>query len=424
MLYAQTRFLMVKKLFIILIVILLSCYSARSASDTLQVLSLQSAIELSLRENPSLNRLRASRDEVQNMWKKEANMSNPEVFYYQNGIGDNDLYFEQAVGVSQQIGSPFKVLRLKQVRNIELEILETQIHLREIELVAMVKKAYVDLLYRVYKNKLLENRIKVFSDLKSAIQLKYENGTADYLDQLSASVALEEAKNKLRFSNSEYHKARYNLFEIVGIDPEDQRYSISFADSLETYERYFDQERVIDSLDYYPGVQVEKLKYNAEQQRYRSAKADWFPNLSMSYLRQDFSTGYQFNGFEIGVEIPLWASYTISPDVKIQASKMEQQNWSVDETILKYKKEIEHAWHAYEMAREVVVNYQDTLSLQTSELLELSREAYMLGQIDLINLLKAESMDLDNQEVYLSALKDYYLSLVELEKYTKQKLVY
>lgn len=400
------------------------CQPLFSMVDTLKVLSLQSAIDLSLKENPSLNRLKASRNAVLNQWKTETGVSNPEVYYYQNGIGENNLYFEQAVGISQQIGSPFKMMRLRQVKDVEIETLNQKINLQEIELISMVKKAYVQLLYRVYEKEILENQIQVFFELKTAIKLKYENGTADYLDQLSASVALEEAKNKLRFSNAEYHKARYDLFEVVGIDPENQKYSISFADSLRTYEKYFDQERVMDSLGYFAGVQIEVLKQEAERLRYRAAKSDWFPNLSMSYLRQDFSTGYNFNGFQVGVEIPLWASYTISPEVKIQESKMEQQDWMINEITLKYKKEIEHAWHAYEMAREVVVNYQDTLSIQTSELLDLSREAYLLGQIDLINLLKAESMDLDNQEIYLLALRDYYLSLVELEKYTKQKLVY
>ena len=70
------------------------------------------------------------------------------------------------------------------------------------------------------------------------------------------------------------------------------------------------------------------------------------------------------------------------------------------------------------------MTYQNTLGNETQKLLDLSQEAYLMGEIDLINLLEAQNMFLDNQEIYLSALRDYYIYLIELEKFTEQKLVY
>jgi len=56
--------------------------------------------------------------------------------------------------------------------------------------------------------------------------------------------------------------------------------------------------------------------------------------------------------------------------------------------------------------------------------LELSEEAYAIGQLDLIMLLDAQSLYINNQQIYLNVLRDYYLYLIELEKFTDYELVY
>jgi cobalt-zinc-cadmium efflux system outer membrane protein len=393
-------------------------------ADEKTMLSLDKALSLSMEINPGLNRLKAETNQVENAWKSQSGLANPELIYYQNGIGENDLYFEQAIGISQSFEKPLKDIWLKKIANLDMEILQESITLYEIHLTALVKMHYVEVLYGLYYQELTQERVAIYESLQEAVDLKHESGTGDLLDKYSASIKLDEAKNRLSMAESDLHKARYNLFEVIGLEPDQQLYTIGFEDSLQTHENYLDQHVVLDSLPYFSGVKIEQLKIQRADESIKAAKASWFPSVSLSYLRQDFSTGYEFNGVELGVEIPLWGARTIRPEVKANESKMMQQEWNAKETLLKYKRQVEHAWHAYEKAREVVMTYQNTLGNETQKLLDLSQEAYLMGEIDLINLLEAQNMFLDNQEIYLSALRDYYIYLIELEKFTEQKLVY
>ncbi|MEA1873533.1 MAG: TolC family protein [Bacteroidota bacterium] len=392
--------------------------------DEKEILSLDKALTLSMENNLALNRLSAETEQVKNAWKSQSGLANPELIYYQNGMGETDLYFEQAIGISQSFEKPLQNIWLKKIANLDMAILQESITHYKIHLIAMVKMHYVEVLYALYFHELTQERVGIYESLKEAVDLKHESGTADLMNKYSASVKLYEAKNRLSMAESDLHKARYNLFEVIGLESDQQLYTIGFEDSLQTHENYLDQHVVLDSLSDFPGVRIEQLKIQRADEAIKSAKAAWFPSVSVSYLRQDFSTGYEFNGIELGVEIPLWGARTINPEVKVTESKMMQQEWHAKETLLKYKRQVEHAWHAYEKAREVVLIYQNTLGNETQKLLDLSQEAYLMGEIDLINLLEAQNMFLNNQEIYLSALRDYYTYLIELEKFTEQKLVY
>ncbi len=399
-------------------------YAQEKAETPNSFLSLQESINLAMKMNPGLNKLKNTELEIANSWKLESGIVNPEIIFYQNGIGENDLYFERAVGITQNFEKPLANVWLKKAANIELEKLKLSINLYQISLKAMVKSQYVEILYAKYYYNLVNERIGTYRRLLDAILTKYENGSANKLDVLNAKIRLNEAENELSKAEAHLHRQRYQFFEIVGLDPESQAYEIRFADSLRTHESFISQEEVLNNLHNYPGIKKEELTLQANDDKIKAAKAKWFPNVSVSYLRQDFTSGFRFNGIEVGLEIPIWGKHTISADVKVQQALLSQNKWQLYETELMYKKQIENAWHSYEKAKEVLDNFHDEQSKSTIELLELSEEAYAIGQLDLIMLLDAQSLYINNQQIYLNVLRDYYLYLIELEKFTDYELVY
>ena len=88
------------------------------------------------------------------------------------------------------------------------------------------------------------------------------------------------------------------------------------------------------------------------------------------------------------------------------------------------KKQIEYAWHNYEVSRNIVKRYNETMQNRAERLRDLSLKAYQLGEIDLLNLLNAQQMFLTSEQRYLVALRDYYLQLVSLEKFLDKELVF
>ena len=71
-----------------------------------------------------------------------------------------------------------------------------------------------------------------------------------------------------------------------------------------------------------------------------------------------------------------------------------------------------------------VLEHDETIRSKAEKLQTLTLSAYRLGEIDLLNLINAQQIYLNSQQRYLSALRDYYIQLVELERFLDLELVY
>ena len=88
------------------------------------------------------------------------------------------------------------------------------------------------------------------------------------------------------------------------------------------------------------------------------------------------------------------------------------------------KKQIENAWHGYEVSRSTIKRYGETILSKAEKLQALTLSAYRLGEVDLLNLINAQQIYLNSRQRYLSSLRDFYIQLVELEKFLDKDLVY
>ncbi|MFO7879674.1 MAG: TolC family protein [Bacteroidota bacterium] len=389
-----------------------------------ELLRLEEAIEMAGENNPAYRALQSQEDEIKHSWKSESGLVQPELSYTREGLGNSEEFFEQRIALSQTLEQPLGLLQESKAAEYRLKAHTQRKEAFYRQLVEDVKSQYVRVLYARYTDSLMAQRIELIENLKSAVQFTYEAGSADKIDLLNAGVRLDKAKNQKNASEAELHRERYRLFEIIGLQPENQHYEIMFADSLRTHEPKISQEDVLASLEEYPDYQQYLFDIRANEHKLKAAKAGWLPSVSLAYYQQDFSNGFNYQGFEVGIGIPLWGAFDIRGDVKTRSAILDQTNWQAEGKMLEMKRQVEQAWHAYEETREIIRRYQDNQQDETEELLNLTQEAYRLGQIDLIRLIDAQQLYLDNQEIYLAALRDYYIYLIQLEKFLNQQLVY
>jgi cobalt-zinc-cadmium efflux system outer membrane protein len=105
-------------------------------------------------------------------------------------------------------------------------------------------------------------------------------------------------------------------------------------------------------------------------------------------------------------------------------ARQSEIQWKQKSIELDMKQQIEHAWHSYRSSKQIIDRYKMTISSKSLKLEQLSLEAYRLGEIDLLNLINAQQTYLANQKRFLTALRDYYLQLAQLEKFLNKDLVY
>jgi cobalt-zinc-cadmium efflux system outer membrane protein len=390
------------------------------------LLTIQDAVSSAFGRNTELQQLRLQLTQKENQWRTETGISSPELSYLKEGIGSGpgQVFDEKRITVSQEIDFPLTIsYRLKALAE-EVKAMDLQIQSREREIKATVKSSYIEVLYARELQKSRENQLKLMEGLYKAVFTKYETGMANGMDLTNASLRVDEAKNDLDQSEWILHKARYGLFYAMGLPVEDQKYSILFSDTLHTYDIEISQIQSLSLQDEQPDYLASMHALNASGFYLKEAKSNILPDIRFNLYKQDYGTGYNFTGFEVGLKFPLWFPLDQKGNVNIAVAKQEEIRWKQEGIKLNMKKEIEFAWHNYIVSRSIIDRYNETMKKNAGQLQNLTLRAYQLGEIDLLNLLNAQQLYLNSEQRYLSALRDYYLQLVALEKYHGKDLVY
>ncbi|NQV71488.1 TolC family protein [bacterium] len=156
----------------------------------------------------------------------------------------------------------------------------------------------------------------------------------------------------------------------------------------------------------------------------RASRMSYLPELKVGYWPQDFGSGYNAHGLEVGFRFALpfvGSSRTDREKARIQLRNTEIQSVQVS---LNLKKEAESAWHGFETAKGKVVQFFQKNGSLAQELLQLTREGYQLGQLDLLTVLDTQRTYLSVQAEYYQSLKDYYVSVIDMERLLGRELVF
>jgi cobalt-zinc-cadmium efflux system outer membrane protein len=397
------------------------------AQEEAPVLSLKEAVETAMRLNPELQRMAAQLEGKTVEWKTALGLPDPELTFGREGISNNkaEPFTEQKIAIQQQLDFPTTTIyRLKRISS-EKEALAREVEALKKQVAVEVKTRYSEVIYLEYIRKLRAETYRLSMEMAEAVKLRVESGVGTYIDQLSSEIRLVQSENEQYETERLYHEARYKLFNYIGLSPDQQRYDIRFADTLRTHNELIDQEVALYTLESQPMYLSAKALLQSADFGIREAKSEYLPNLRFAYFQQDFmGDGFNFRGVEGGVSIPLWGMFNTSGQVKMAQSLKQQYAWDLRSVELGIKEKIELAWHSYDNSQVTMQLYKTQLKEKSETLLNLTREAYRLGQIDLLKLIEAQQLYLSSQERFYSALRDYYLRLIELEQFVNQELVY
>ena len=399
-----------------------------SEPDSAGVLDLTAgyAFELALRQNPELQQLRARVEQKSaDLWSSFG-LPSPVVSYMSEGNphgGTSSVFFEKRWSVRQSLDFPLRsYFRLSRV-STEREALERKLDAETLKLKARVKKTYADVLYSLDLMQLREEALDLATGLQEAVTARYEVGEGSELERMEAEIRVAEAENGVTDAEQALHKARYTLFNLIGLDPEDQEYGIEFSGSLVYVETDFSQDTLLASLEYQPEAVSVRRAVDAADYGISEAWSTLLPELSLSYYNQDYGTGFDYYGYEIGFTIPLWFMLDQRGEIENSQALRMHASWEEQATVQALKKEVEVAWHGYDASLQSIMRHEKVIRVLSVEVKDLSLEAYRLGQIDLLALLYAQQRYLSSRIAYLDALRNYYHYLIDIERFLRTDLV-
>ena len=409
----------------VIIVALMLFQAAPAPGDTtdLSTLSVQKALEIAYRQNPQIKQLQYQIRAQEKQETLSFGLADPQISYMREGI-DNGDFSEQRWSVSQSLEFPLSsIYRNKQekatTRSLQLKLQDLQNQVK-----VEVKTAYTQLAYALQSGNLAGERVQLFEDLSEAAQARADMGESSEIDAMQADLQLQEARNNQEITFKEIMNARYDLFQTIGLDPEDQTYDIGFTDTLSYKIVDIDQDEVMIQLEDHPKLKQIQREVEATSFGKKLAKSTYLPDLNLSYYRQDFGNDYEFYGFEVGVSIPLWFMAKQSPEVQKANAIQNATEWKYEDFRLLLKKQAEQTWHSYESAKNNIERFRENIQAKSYDLVQMTQKGYSLGELDLLTLLEAQRTYLRTQETYYQTLRDYYLTVINLERYLQTDIIF
>lgn len=392
-------------------------------------LTVRTAIDLALDRNPALNQAVGRAEALDGRWWAGFGLSAPEVIYLQEGVPDGAApgipdFTERRWGIVQSVESPLQSLyRLRRI-DAERDAARLDVAARRVTVRSGVKQAYVELVYAQAILDLRRREVALARDLDDAVRTRVEVGESAEIDILKADLQTAEAESDLAEAEREMELARYALFQVVGLDPEAQRYEVTFPDSMPYVEVEIAQDEILAGLDGLPSLRAADALAEAGSLGVREAAWSAFPKLEVQLYTQDLGTGFDFHGVQVGFSMPVWflldgRGRTIQAGAEARVLVSRRQ-----ETFLAVKRDAEQAWHSYDTSLDVVRRYGEGVNARADELLDLTQEGYRLGELELLELLDTQRTVLASRKRYWDALRAYYASLIELERFAGRELVF
>jgi len=407
---------------IMLLALFLSSFIAAHA----QVLTIQEAVGQAIQNNAQVNQMRSQLKQKNEAWRMQTGISAPEVSYMKEGINGKaaDPFLEQRLTVSQTVDFPLTTSYRMKASREEGKAMDYTIKAEEREIKVSVKSRYIEVIYALHLQKLRNQQLKLATELYNAVYTQFETGIGNGMDLTKAELQVAEANNDIDDARRQLHLARYGLFNLMGLPPENQKYTIQFMDTLNSMDVDISQIQALAVLTDQPLYKSSISELAASNFFLKEAKSNLLPDIRFNLYKQDYGTGYNFNGFEVGLSFPIWYPFEQKGRINTTLARQDEIRWKQQEIRLDMKKQIEHAWHSYEASRTTIKRYDETIRSKADKLQTLTLTAYRLGEVDLLNLINAQQIYLNSQQRYLLSLRDFYIQLVELEKFLDKDLVY
>ncbi len=387
-------------------------------------LGLREAIAIAMENNPRLIIQKAEIERIgARKWQNTA-IPNPVIGLEKEGIASGGSGFsEQRQRVTQFLPSPLSIYYGYKETDLRQAAMFDSLKQLEIKIRRDVKSAYTRL---IHSRRILALRRQIYDNtvqLNRVTQDRFQAGDASEIELLNTSIKMNQAQNNLDEAEYVLDTRRYQLFTTIGLPPEKQSYAITFPDTLNHKNVPYDQESLLNRLTLLPGYKAGSREIEAAQNAYRKGWADLLPALSVSYYRQDFGSGYNHYGVDVGLSVPLWFWFNQKPAIQsaravIYKTEARRQHW-----LLNQKEAIERGWHNFKKSRAIIKRYEAQSSRQARRLLEAAIAGYRVGEVSLLVLIDAQQSYLDTRIGYYNALRDYFLSLIQLEMYTGEEWV-
>ncbi|WP_285054886.1 CusA/CzcA family heavy metal efflux RND transporter [Pedobacter ginsengisoli] len=404
----------------VLLLIFTSMIWSGSAGAQAKPLSLKTAVELGLKNNPGIavSELEISMLKQQKRAAVEVSKTELGLLYGQyNSVIKNDNNFT----VSQTIPFPSVFGAYAALGNAQVKGGELKSDVTKNELIYQIRQSYLNLQYLYQLRQLLLKQDSISKGFLKVAALRYKTGEGTMLEQTSAATQQNELTNQLTLNASNIKIYSAKLSALLGLKEE-----VIIADQ-ELKEEILTPADLTSALQHNPSLALarQQIEISEKQRKLEAGKA--LPDITIGYFNQSltgtqevngqpvfFDRSKRFQGFNVGLSLPLFFG---NHTAKIKAAAVSKQiaAGNLEAQQQKFQGEYQQWLQEYLKNKASIAYYKSSALPNAVLILKTSRIAYDKGEMSYHDFLLSMKQAGAIEENYLMAILQNNQSVYMLE---------
>lgn len=231
------------------------------------------------------------------------------------------------------------------------------------------------------------------------------------LEKKRLIIVGELAEQELASAEGELGEARSGYKTLMQL-PLDQEIEI---EKIKEATAKFNITVLQQKLSQHSAVETLKFKHKASEHSVDLAKGGRVPDLTLTYFRElDFldNRRQHFNGFTVGITLPLW-NFNSGEVAKARAESLKAQNQQTAmqyELLGKLHQTFVHFGHLTEQAEK----YRTKILGPAEEVFNLTTKSFKAGEVNVLSLIDASNTYFDARKRYVELLYESWVELADL----------
>jgi outer membrane protein, heavy metal efflux system len=317
-----------------------------------------------------------------------------------------------------------------EVAQRELELRDAEVADFERKLAAEVRIKYGDTIAAARNLKFTEDLLTLTRESHRLVQARVERGKSAPLEQNVVFVELNRV-DVIRINfESKIDLAMFELKKIIGMLPDEP---LRLRGEFDTSQQPPTQSDAIrNALATRPDLVAARAAETLAQAQIEQSRVEGKVDASIfaNYQRQNMGFGvrgfndagalapvqgiFHYATFGVRLTLPVRNQNQGNIEVAIAAAEAARNRREFNEIVV--RNEVAAAYARFERAQAALAVYRDNVRNQAQLNLDVVQQTYTLGQKTLIDYINEQRRFIDIETGYTDALKEYFNSLVEIER--------
>jgi outer membrane protein, heavy metal efflux system len=371
-------------------------------------LSLQQAVDIALKNNPSVAAGFLSADAAREAARGARALANPEFTVAPSVIGDAGS--DSALLLTQ----PLEINGARRVRGqvagFQAAAAGCDAEATSRELVLRVKQLYWDTALAQQLAQLQQDNIAYLQALDKAARKQVDVGTSPGAQVIKTEVELGRAGQELAQAQLDLGNTRAALSTLLN-RPAGQ--DLTLADQLEFSSPVLDKDKLVAAaVSARPEVRSAASQLTASRRQIAAAKLRLAPDVVLQARKETFDGD---GGIAVSVTLPIfdWGSVRAEKRQAETASLGKQKELEAVRNSVAL--DVEQAVRAVETAARIVREYQGGILDKSAQLAAMAQKGYEKGATGYLEVLEAQRTHRNVRREYLSALAGHARAVAQLE---------